>query len=85
MVGQNIWEVVKRSDDGITFCNVNVLCTSIMWMLLYSLSCMRSLCNRIIVAAIEKKDLSPPYQMPLIAAETESLALVKEFDQEYKV
>ncbi|MGL4352684.1 MAG: hypothetical protein ACRCTP_01845 [Aeromonas popoffii] len=32
--------------------------------------CIRSLCNPLIVAAIEKKDLTPPpYSMPLLAAE----------------
>ncbi len=31
--------------------------------------CIRSLCNRLIVAAIEKKDMTPPpYSMPLLSA-----------------
>ncbi len=31
--------------------------------------CIRSLCNRLIVAAIEKKDMTPPpYTMPLLSA-----------------
>lgn len=28
--------------------------------------CFRSLCNRMIVAAIEKKEAPPPYSMPLL-------------------
>ncbi len=31
--------------------------------------CIRSLCNRLIVAAIEEKDMTPPpYSMPLLSA-----------------
>lgn len=32
--------------------------------------CIRSLCNRLIIAAIEKKNLTPPpYSMPLLASQ----------------
>ncbi len=36
-------------------------------------TCIRSLCNRLIVTAIEKKDTSPPpYSMPLLSVQQNS-------------
>lgn len=46
--------------------------------------CIRSLCNRFIIAAIEKRDSPPPYQMPLLSEDpTGALTLMRRMNCKY--